>query len=92
MRTVALGRSIRTAIRFSDFVSARDGHAVYHLIPLLFLAVVVLAGLLFLWLLSRPDYSTISVPSGCFTAAAVVLLLIVVVCLVLLHFPPFVLF
>ena len=94
MRSFArVGHFSSQGMRFSDFVSTRDGHAVYHLVPLLFLAAVVLFGFLILWIVfCKPNYSTISVPSGCLTAAIGVLLFIAIACIILAQFPAFALF
>ncbi len=78
-------------LTISDFVSVRDGHLVYHLIPLLLLTAVVLAGLAFLWVVFfASDYSTITIPSGCLTVVAIILLVIAIACIVLTQFPTFV--
>ena len=93
MHTFARAGHSGIPLHFSDFVSTVDGHSVYHLFPLFVLATVILGGLAFLWIIFFvPDYSTISVPSGCLTVVLVVLFLIAITCIILVHFPAFVLF
>jgi hypothetical protein len=81
------------ALHWSDFVSSDNGQPHYHLIPLILLTGVILALLVYFWvLLITPDYSVVTIPSWFLVFVGVVLATLAVACCILVQYPQFSLF